>query len=102
LKKRQQSAQQFNRRGMGRRRFTPAEPSRDHVHGGPLTESGMPAATPNAPPTSATVFTTDESRARFPWLPQRVITGSIWRGPAHERVKVDANGNATPWPPTRP
>jgi hypothetical protein len=37
-----------------------------------------------------------ESRARYPWLPARVIAGSIWRGPGHERVRVDEQGNALP------
>jgi hypothetical protein len=36
----------------------------------------------------------EESRARYPWLPGRVIAGSVWRGPANERVRVDENGIA--------
>jgi len=43
------------------------------------------------------VFVSDESRARYPWLPARVIAGSVWRGPQHERVKVDGSGRAEPW-----
>jgi hypothetical protein len=68
----------------------------------PLAESGVPAAVPGAPPPSSTVFTSEASRAKYPWLPPRVIAGSVWRGPALERVKVDANGEAKPWPPPRP
>ncbi len=60
----------------------------------PLTEEGFPAATPDAPKPSPVVFVSDESRARYPWLPARVIAGSIWRGPANERVRVDDNGIA--------
>jgi hypothetical protein len=61
-----------------------------------LTGDGVPAATPDTKPVSAVVFVSDESRARFPWLPARVIAGSIWRGPHQERVRVDENGNAQP------
>jgi hypothetical protein len=43
------------------------------------------------------VFVSDESRARFPWLPPRVIAGSVWRGPQQERVRVDESGCAAPW-----
>jgi hypothetical protein len=28
--------------------------------------------------------------------------GSVWRGPAHEKVKVDGQGEASPWPARRP
>ncbi len=63
----------------------------------PLTDAGVPAATPGAPPTSPVVSTSAESRTRYPWLPPRVIAGSVWRGPQHERVKVDENGVAGPW-----
>lgn len=62
-----------------------------------LTPEGFPAATPDQPPTSAAVFVTDESLQRYPWLPPRVIAGSVWRGPGHVRVQVDENGNAVPW-----
>jgi hypothetical protein len=62
-----------------------------------LTPEGFPAATPDAPPTSNAVFVTDESRARYPWLPPRVIARSVWRGPGHVRVQVDDHGNAVPW-----
>ncbi len=60
----------------------------------PLTDAGVPAATPDAPKPSPVVFVSDESRARYPWLPARVIAGSVWRGPNHERVRVDEDGKA--------
>jgi hypothetical protein len=101
LNGRQQSARKFGPRTTGRHRRVHGEPSREHVDATPLTDTGVPAASPGGPPCSATVFTTEESRLLYPWLPQRVIAGSIWRGPAHERVKVDANGDASPWPPQR-
>jgi hypothetical protein len=62
----------------------------------PLNEEGVPAAVPDAPRPSPVVFVSAESRARYPWLPARVIAGSLWRGPAHERVKVDEQGHAAP------
>ncbi len=62
-----------------------------------LTDEGFPAATPDGPKPSSAVFVSDESRARFPWLPRRVIAGSVWRGPQHERVKVDETGRAEHW-----
>lgn len=62
-----------------------------------LTPDGVPAATLDAPKTSPVVFVSDESRSRFPWLPPRVIAGSVWRGPLQERVTVDRNGTATHW-----
>jgi len=43
------------------------------------------------------VFVSDESRAQYPWVPGRVIAGSVWRGPGHERVRIDENGVARPW-----
>jgi len=49
---------------------------------------------PDAPKPSAIVLVSEESRARYPWLPARVIAGSVWRGPANERVRVDQNGIA--------
>jgi hypothetical protein len=52
---------------------------------------------PDEPPASTAVFVSDASRARYPWLPPRVIAGSVWRGPGHERVQVDEEGNAVPW-----
>lgn len=61
-----------------------------------LTPEGVPAAAPDAPPPSPVVSVAAESRARYPWLPGRVIAGSIWRGPQHERVRVDERGVATP------
>lgn len=68
----------------------------------PVTASGVPAAVPDVAPPSPPVFTTEASRARYPWLPKLVIAGSVWRGPGHQKVKVDAEGEATPWPPPRP
>lgn len=62
-----------------------------------LTHEGVPAVVPDAPPPSRTVFVSDQSRATYPWLPGRVIAGSVWRGPRNERVQVDDAGNALPW-----
>lgn len=62
-----------------------------------LTEEGVPAAVPDGPRPSQAVFVSDQSRAAYPWLPGRVIAGSVWRGPRNERVKVDDTGNAIPW-----
>jgi hypothetical protein len=62
----------------------------------PLTPEGIPAAIPDAPPTSSVVFVSDECRARYPWLPGRVIAWSVWRGPDHVRVQIDESGNAVP------
>jgi hypothetical protein len=84
-----------DRRNQRRQRRGPKGERRPHPI--PLTEEGMPAATADAPKTSAVVFVSDESRARYPWLPARVIAGSVWRGPQAERVKVDENGRAQPW-----
>lgn len=63
----------------------------------PLTEEGVPAATPDAPPVSPVVSVSAESRRRYPWIPARVIAGSVWRGPGHIRVRVDERGDAAPW-----
>jgi hypothetical protein len=63
----------------------------------PLTDEGMPAATPEAPKPSPAVAVSDAARARYPWLPARVIAGSVWRGPEHLRVRVDEGGDAAPW-----
>jgi hypothetical protein len=68
----------------------------------PITEEGFPAAVRDVPPPSPAVFTSAAARAAYPWLPGRVIAGSIWRGPAHVKVRVDASGEATPWPPPPP
>jgi hypothetical protein len=68
----------------------------------PITDEGFPAAVPDIPPPSPAVFTTETARASYPWLPGRVIAGSIWRGPAHMKVRVDEAGDAAPWPPPRP
>ena len=62
----------------------------------PLTEEGVPAAVPDAPRPSPVVSVTAESRARYPWLPARVIAGSRWRGPGHLQVRVDETGTAVP------
>jgi hypothetical protein len=62
-----------------------------------LTSDGVPAAAADAPKASPPVFVSEESRARYPWLPARVIAGSVWRGPQHERVRVDETGHAVPW-----
>jgi hypothetical protein len=59
-----------------------------------MTDEGVPAALPDAPKPSPVVSVSDESRARYPWLPLRVIAGSVRRGPNHERVQVDERGNA--------
>ena len=82
-----------------RRQFRrqPAPEARHHHPTVPFTAEGLPAAPPGAPPSSPAVFVSDESRAQYPWLPHRVIAGSVWRGPGHERVKVDENGWASPW-----
>jgi hypothetical protein len=85
-----------DRRGRRRQRRGPNGERRDQ----PaiiLTEEGVPAATPDAPLTSPVVFVSDESRTRFPWLPGRVIAGSVWRGPGHQRVQVDGQGEAFEW-----
>ena len=70
---------------------------RRHHHAIPLTEEGVPAATPDAPRPSPSVFVADDSRQQYPWLPSRVIAGSVWRGPTHLRVRVDEQGRAAPW-----
>jgi hypothetical protein len=62
-----------------------------------LNEEGVPVAIPDAPKASPVVFVSTESLARYPWLPPRVIAGSVWRGPAHERLRVDENGVAAPY-----
>ncbi len=75
------------RQPQGERRYNPPVP---------LNADGVPAATADAPRPSAIVSVSDESRARYPWLPARVIAGSVWRGPANERVRVDESGAAVP------
>jgi hypothetical protein len=88
-------------RGSKRRRQHPARgPGRRHERI-VLTEEGVPAATPDSPPVSPVVFVSDETRARYPWIPGRVIAGSVWRGPDHTRVRVDETGNAAPWKTVR-
>ena len=69
-----------------------------HHHAHPpvqLNEDGVPAAVPDAPRPSPVVFVSAESLARYPWLPARVIAGSIWRH-GHVKVRVDETGTATP------
>jgi hypothetical protein len=62
-----------------------------------MNDEGMPAAVPDAPSVSPVVFVSEQSRAEYPWLPARVIAGSVWRGPHHARVRVDESGNAAQW-----
>jgi hypothetical protein len=80
-----------------KRRFRRGPGGERRHHPIPLTVEGMPAATPDAPKPSPVVFVSEQSRARYPWLPGRVIAGSVWRGPQHERLRVDENGDAAPW-----
>lgn len=83
-------------RASGRR--TSRAPSREGRHEAvTFTEEGFPAATPDSPKPSPVVLVSDESRARYPWLPRRAIAGSVWHGPKHERVKVDQKGAASAW-----
>jgi hypothetical protein len=83
------------RRGKRRRGGPGGEPQRTHPPV-PLNEEGVPVALPDAPRPSPAVFVSAASLALYPWLPARVIAGSVWRGPAHERVRVDENGVAAP------
>jgi hypothetical protein len=89
-----------NNNGKRRRRRTPGSAPGRHHPPVPLTSEGMPAATPDSPAVSPVVFVSDESRALHPWLPPRVIAGSVWRGPGHQRLRVDEHGNAQPWKKT--
>ncbi len=84
------------RRDVGRKRRT-GRPQQERRYNPPvlLNADGVPAAVPHAPKPSPIVLVTEESLARYPWLPARVIAGSVWRGPANERVRVDENGIAT-------
>jgi hypothetical protein len=84
------------RPGRGKRRQRAPQEERRHNPPVPLNADGVPAATAGAPRPSPIVSVSDESRARYPWLPARVIAGSLWRGPAHERVRVDESGTAIP------
>ena len=85
-----------DRKGRGRQRRDTRAPER-HGFGIPMTREGMPAAAPGTPtPVSPVVSVQAESREQFPWLPARVIAGSVWRGPSHDRVRVDLNGQAVP------
>lgn len=79
-------------------RHRPRAPQGERRHNPPvpLNDDGVPAATPDAPKPSPIVLVSEESRARYPWLPARVIAGSVWRGPANERVRVDESGAAVP------
>jgi hypothetical protein len=85
-----------DRRGKRRHRDVVRPERREHE---PITlnDEGYPAANGDAPKLSPAVFVSDESRAKYPWLPPRVIAGSVWRGPSHERVRVDETGSAAPW-----
>ncbi len=85
-----------DRRSRHRQRRDQDGPGHKH-HGVTLTQEGVPAAPPGVPtPVSPVVFVSAESLSRFPWLPPRVIAGSVWRGPGHERVRVDRAGRAEP------
>ncbi len=98
----QQHENRAGARGNKRRRQRPARgPGGRRPERILLTEEGVPAATPDATPVSPVVFVSDETRARYPWIPGRVIAGSVWRGPDHIRVRVDENGNAAPWKTVR-
>jgi hypothetical protein len=81
----------------GRRGKRRQGPPRDQRHPPiALNEEGVPVATPDAPRPSPVVFVSAASLARYPWLPARVIAGSVWRGPANERIRVDESGEAGP------
>jgi len=82
-----------SKRNRGRGPRAPRSTIHPQIH---LTPEGVPAAAPDAPPVSPVVFVAEESLKLYPWLPARVIAGSIWRGPRHERVRVDARGVAEP------
>jgi hypothetical protein len=84
----------LSRRKNDRRRRRGPGPHGAERHHIPLTPEGVPAAVPDAPPTSAVVFVSDESLKEYPWLPGRVIAWSVWRGPGHVRVQIDEGGNA--------
>ncbi len=92
-----QPTRAFEGRGKVRHRRARHGPAEGRNRSIPLTDAGVPAATPGAPAPSPVVSVSIESRSRFPWLPPRVISGSVWRGPHQERVKVDENGEARPW-----
>jgi hypothetical protein len=79
-------------------RHRPRAPQAERRHNPPvpLNADGVPAAIPDASKPSPVVLVSDESRARYPWFPARVIAGSVWRGPANERVRVDESGAAEP------
>ena len=91
---RSQNENRNSGRGRRRQRRGPNGERRDPIH---LTSEGVPSATPDAPKPSPVVLVSDESRVRYPWLPGRVIAGSVWRGPRHERIQVDETGHAAPW-----
>lgn len=87
------SQQDHGSRRRGRRS---ARGDRRH-HVIPLTPEGVPAAVADSPPVSPVVSVSSDSRTRYPWLPARVIAGSVWRGPDFVRVRVDGDGEAVPW-----
>ena len=83
-----------NRKGPRRRNGASTGHHHPHHPHLVLNEEGVPAARPDDPRPSPVVFVTEESLARYPWLPRRVIAGSHWRGPAQEKVWIDEAGNA--------
>lgn len=94
MNRRHRQSPKAGRRGR-HRQGAPGGEQRAPIHAPiPLNEEGVPVAVPDAPRPSPVVFVSAESLARYPWLPPRVIAGSIWRGPANERVRVDESGDA--------
>src|SRR5512142_153219 len=89
--------------GMRRQRRDARTAERHHTSGSIDREGARGAASGAPAPLSPVVQVVAESRVRFPWLPARVIAGSVWRGPSHERVRVDLGGRAEPvtTPPRR-
>src|SRR5512142_3385957 len=97
------SGARFGRKGRQRQRRDPRAAERQ-LPSVAMTREGVPAAVSGgAAQLSPVVQVVAESRERFPWLPARVIAGSVWRGPSHERVRVDLGGRAEPvtTPPRR-
>lgn len=76
-----------------RERRPDPEHGRARAHSIVLTADGFPAADPATTRPSPVVYVSAQGRARFPWLPPRVIAGSVWRGPANQRVRVDSSGH---------
>ncbi len=93
---RDRNGARFDRKGRQRQRRDGHAFER-RLSGISMMREDMPAAASGAPtPLSPVVQVVAESRERFPWLPARVIAGSVWRGPSHERVRVDLGGRAEP------